>query len=179
MFEAKESPIAASLGLNSHSDEMAKAALAFYIQTRSEQITGLDSLMSNIRRDAIALGFNPEDEAATIKTKIVTVNNPVVEFEGFRLDTSRSILFTPSGKKLDRLPASESLVSYLLISEGGKVVLRSRLNEELNGLDTKSSNLVDVFIYRLRDRIGLPDSDRIRSVRGKGYLLAPRNFGSI
>ena len=62
------------------------------------------------------------------------------------------------------------LLAYLM-HHSGRVVSRTELVEHLYDQDfDRDSNTIEVFIGRLRKKIG---SDRIETVRGLGYRLAP------
>ena len=71
---------------------------------------------------------------------------------------------------LVRLTAQEyRLLSYLLHHKG-KIVSRTELTEHIYDQDfDRDSNIIEVFIGRLRKKLG---SDLIRTVRGLGYSLA-------
>ena len=70
-----------------------------------------------------------------------------------------------------KLTAQEyKLLSYLLHHKG-KVVSRTELIEHIYDQDfDRDSNTIEVFVGRLRKKIG---ADRIETVRGLGYRLTP------
>ena len=63
-----------------------------------------------------------------------------------------------------------SLISYLFQNQN-KVITRTELIEHLyDETFDKDSNLIDVFISRLRKKLG-KDGELIQTVRGRGYML--------
>ena len=67
------------------------------------------------------------------------------------------------------LSAREFAVLHLLMRHAGQVLTRAQLEEQLYEWGQEvESNTVEVFIHHLRKKVG---ADRIRTVRGVGYLL--------
>ena len=72
------------------------------------------------------------------------------------------------GRPLE-LPRREFALLRVLVEHGGRIVSRDRLQQSLYGWDEDvSSNTLDVHVHHLRRKLG---SERIRTVRGLGYLL--------
>jgi two-component system OmpR family response regulator len=78
------------------------------------------------------------------------------------------------GKPVE-LTAKEFQLLELLMSSPGKVMSRTRiLNKVWNYDSDPLTNVVDVYIRRLRTKLGLdPDRGLIRTLRGYGYKLDP------
>jgi two-component system OmpR family response regulator len=86
-----------------------------------------------------------------------------------RLDVTGRRLFC-NGQPVE-LSAREFAVLELLLLREGRVVTKQQIAEHLYGWEeTSSSNVVDVFIYRLRRKLE-PSGVDIRTVRGMGYLI--------
>ena len=67
--------------------------------------------------------------------------------------------------------AALGLLLHYLMMHQGRVISRTELVEHLYDQDfDRDSNTIEVFIGRLRKKIG---PDRIETVRGLGYRLAP------
>ena len=79
---------------------------------------------------------------------------------------------TRKGKKINLTP-SEFRVLKLLLENYGHVLSRLAIEEEIWGLNLeKETNIVDVYINRLRKKIDVPfNSSLIHTVRGFGYKL--------
>ncbi|HEY4213991.1 MAG TPA: response regulator transcription factor [Steroidobacteraceae bacterium] len=77
--------------------------------------------------------------------------------------------------RLIELTAKEFQLLDLLMSSPGKVMSRTRiLNKVWNHDSDPLTNVVDVYIRRLRTKLGLdPDRGLIRTLRGYGYKLDP------
>ncbi len=74
------------------------------------------------------------------------------------------------GNKIDISPR-EYAVLHLLLSNTGKVMSRSRLEEGLYSWDGEvESNAIEVYIHHLRKKLG---ADLIRTIRGVGYIIDP------
>ena len=68
------------------------------------------------------------------------------------------------------LTAREYVLLELLLEHRGRVLTRTRISERVWERDhDPASNLIDVYVHRLRRKI--PGGPRIRSVRGEGYIL--------
>ncbi|HXV00836.1 MAG TPA: response regulator transcription factor [Caulobacteraceae bacterium] len=68
-----------------------------------------------------------------------------------------------------RLTSLEYRMLHYLIMHGGRVISRTELVEHLYDQDfDRDSNTIEVFIGRLRKKIG---ADRVETVRGLGYRL--------
>lgn len=78
------------------------------------------------------------------------------------------------GRAID-LTMKEFQLLELLMSSPGKVMSRTRiLNKVWNYDSDPLTNVVDVYIRRLRTKLGCdPDHGLIRTVRGYGYKLEP------
>jgi two-component system OmpR family response regulator/two-component system response regulator QseB len=64
----------------------------------------------------------------------------------------------------------EFSVLRALLDDPGKVVTKRQLEQRLYGwTEEVESNAVDVFVHRLRKKIG---ADSIRTVRGVGFRMA-------
>lgn len=71
------------------------------------------------------------------------------------------------------LSSREYSLLQVLMENAGKVMSRSRLEEVLYGwAEEVASNAVEVHIHHLRRKLG---NDRIRTVRGLGYMLEKRS----
>ena len=86
-----------------------------------------------------------------------------------RLDP-RAARASVNGEPL-RLTSLEYRLLHYLMMHQGRVISRTELVEHLYDQDfDRDSNTIEVFVGRLRKKIG---PDRIETVRGLGYRLAP------
>src|SRR5690606_12554131 len=94
--------------------------------------------------------------------------SPELACGDLRLDT-RTGRVSLAGQPV-RLTAQEyRLLSYLMHHKG-RIVSRTELTEHIYDQDfDRDSNIIEVFIGRLRKKVG---SERIRTVRGLGYSLS-------
>ncbi len=95
-----------------------------------------------------------------------------MENETVLLEIDRTRNELQVGRERIDLTEKETQVLSLLLEHPGKVVTRQRLTEEIwtaEGVITDRS--LDVYISRLRKKIGALDHARIVTVRGKGYAL--------
>ena len=84
------------------------------------------------------------------------------------LDEERQTVTTPDGQA-HRLTGTEfRLLRYMLL-HSGKVLSKTQLTEHIYNMDSdKDSNVIEVYIRRLRQLLG---SDRIQTLRGQGYVF--------
>jgi len=74
------------------------------------------------------------------------------------------------GTAIDISPR-EYAVLHLLLSNSGKVMSRSRLEEGLYSWDGEvESNAIEVYVHHLRKKLG---AELIRTIRGVGYIIDP------
>ena len=84
--------------------------------------------------------------------------------------TTRSNRVSIDGNPIKLTSHEYRLLSYLLHHQG-RVISRTELVEHLYDQDfDRDSNTIEVFIGRVRKKVG---SDRIETVRGLGYRLTP------
>ena len=78
-----------------------------------------------------------------------------------------------SGRRIDLTPREFAILEYL-VRNVGRPVSRTALMEEVwNVPFDPSSNIVDVYMKYLRDKIDLRGEDKlIRTIRGVGYVLS-------
>ncbi len=90
-------------------------------------------------------------------------------WDGFELDRARRSA-TLRGKPLPLTPREYDLLS-VLVKAAGAVVSRADLLAQVWGMDEDpGSNLVEVHLSRLRDKLGA-DARMVDTVRGAGYRL--------
>ena len=76
---------------------------------------------------------------------------------------------TLAGKSIE-LSAREFALLHALMRSAGRVLSKAQLEEHLYAWgDEVESNTVEVYVHHLRKKIG---SDRIRTLRGVGYLMS-------
>jgi two-component system OmpR family response regulator/two-component system response regulator QseB len=92
---------------------------------------------------------------------------PTIEYKGIDLDpASHQVTF--NNRKVELSQKEFEILSFLM-SNIGKVVSRSRLEESLYSWDSDvESNTVEVHIHYLRKKL---DPALIRTVRGVGYII--------
>lgn len=77
-----------------------------------------------------------------------------------------------AGRSIE-LTAKELALLEFLMSQSGRVVSRARILSNVWGVsEDPLTNVVDVFIRRLRRKLDDPDARLIATVRGYGYRLA-------
>ena len=87
---------------------------------------------------------------------------------------SRSHRVMCRGELVSLTKREYALLEYL-VRRAGEIVGRADISEHVwDGSSDPMSNVIDVFIQRLRRKIDLPGQDSvIQTRRGEGYLLAP------
>ncbi len=87
---------------------------------------------------------------------------------GLRLDESHQQVILAEGKVVDLTGTEFRLLRYFMLHPG-QILSKSRLTEHVYDQDfDRDSNLIEVYIRRLRERIG---KHRIETRRGQGYLF--------
>ena len=134
--------------------------------TWSEKVAGIDAGAD----DYLAKPFSMEELLARIRALIRRAKGHAsaeLACGGVVLDTRRGRV-TVDGKPVDLTAYEYRVLSYLMHRKG-QVVTRTELTEHVYAQDfDRDSNTVEVFIGRLRRKLGV---DVIKTVRGLGYRL--------
>ena len=96
-------------------------------------------------------------------------------FDGYVLDTQSHSLFGPQGSAIT-LTSGEFALLQVLVEHANKVLSRDQLMTHVHGRDAGPyDRSIDVQIGRLRRKIERDPArpQRIKSVRGAGYLFSP------
>lgn len=91
-----------------------------------------------------------------------------IESGGIRLDEERQVVVDDQGEEIVLTGTEFRLLRYFMLNPD-KPLSKTRLIEHVYEQDfDRDSNLIEVYVRRLRDKIG---KDRIRTQRGQGYLF--------
>lgn len=87
---------------------------------------------------------------------------------GLRLDEDQQQVILADGERVELTGTEFRLLRYFMLHPG-EILSKTRLTEHLYEQDfDRDSNLIEVYIRRLRERIG---KERIETRRGQGYLF--------
>ena len=132
----------------------------------SDKVAGIDAGAD----DYVAKPFHMEEVLARVRALVRRAAGHAsneLTCGAVRLDV-RAGRVTVDGKSIKLTSHEFRLLSYLLHHQG-KVISRTELTEHLYDQDfDRDSNTVEVFVGRLRKKIG---SDMIETIRGLGYRL--------
>jgi heavy metal response regulator len=138
--------------------------------TVTDKISGLDSGAD----DYLTKPFSFEELLARIRALLRRdswVKTSTIEIGDLVIDmTTREV--KRGGKVILLSPKEYALLEYMAINKN-KVLSRTSLTEHLYDYDFDlDSNVIDVFIHRLRNKIDRGfDKKLIHTVRGAGYIL--------
>lgn len=92
----------------------------------------------------------------------------MLEVGGLKLDSERQRVLLADGSECELTGTEYRLLRYFMLHPG-VVLSKSRLTEHVydDGFE-RGSNLIEVYVSRLRERIG---SQRISTRRGQGYVF--------
>ena len=136
--------------------------------TPRERRAGLLGQLRGARDDYLLRPFAVDELAARIRLRLQlgsTVENTVLRQGELMVDTDAGEV-TVDGQLVSLSPTEFSLLMALLAAPG-QVVRPDRLARDVWS-EPASANLVQVYISYLRRKIG---PERIRTVRGEGYVL--------
>ncbi len=95
----------------------------------------------------------------------------VTEASGVTIDPERR-LASRDGKPLDLTAKEFDLLAYL-VGNAGRVISRDEILESVWGAQRSTdSNVIEVFVCHLRNKIGDADNRIIQTIRGVGYFFA-------
>ena len=122
--------------------------------------------------DYLTKPFHTEELLARLRALVRRAaghSAPSLSCGALRLDP-RAARASVDGEPVRLTSLEYRLLHYLMLHQG-RVISRTELVEHLYDQDfDRDSNTIEVFIGRLRKKIG---PDRIETVRGLGYRLAP------
>ena len=131
-----------------------------------EKVAGIDAGAD----DYLAKPFHTEELLARLRALVRRSHglaSPLLQQGDITLDT-RTGTVTLNGAKVSLTAHEYRLLAYLM-HRAGQVVSRTELTEHLYAQDfDRDSNTVEVFVARLRRKLG---ADLIETVRGMGYKL--------
>jgi two-component system, OmpR family, response regulator len=134
----------------------------------SEKVAGFDAGAD----DYLTKPFHTEELLARLRALVRRAAGhaqPALACGALRLDP-KAARASVDGEPL-RLTSLEYRLLHYLILHQGRVISRTELVEHLYDQDfDRDSNTIEVFVGRLRKKIG---PDRIETVRGLGYRLLP------
>lgn len=98
---------------------------------------------------------------------------PVAQYKAASIEidpASRSVLV--DGKEVNFTAKEYDLLEYM-VTNAGRVISRDEILEEVwGGQASTDSNVIEVFVSHLRNKIGDDDNTIIRTIRGVGYFFA-------
>lgn len=122
--------------------------------------------------DYLTKPFELDELVARVRTAIrrsANAPNPYVEIGEIKLNTATRTAYV--GSQMVILTAREYAMMEILALHKDEVVTREYLYERLfDERDESVSNMLDVYIYKLRQKFG---KDHIQTRRGMGYQLVP------
>lgn len=151
-------------------DELRRVApqLPVIVLTSREQREQTVSLLRGTLDDYLTTPFPVEELVSRLRLRVsdqLTLDRTVLRAGLVTVDTALGLVSVAG--RLVTLSPTEYALLVALASRPGEPVSQDRLTTEVWG-QRKSSNLVEVYIGYLRRKLG---ADRIRTVRGAGYVL--------
>jgi DNA-binding response OmpR family regulator len=91
-----------------------------------------------------------------------------LQISGFVLDEERQQVRLPNDDMLSLTGTEFRLLRYFMLNPG-RILSKTRLTEHVYEQDfDRDSNLIEVYVRRLRDKLG---KERIQTKRGQGYIF--------
>ena len=107
----------------------------------------------------------------TLKSSSTSPSQSPYEASGVRIDPERR-LASLGGEVLDLTAKEFDLLSYL-VSNAGRVISRDEILGSVWGAQhSTDSNVIEVFVCHLRNKIGDRENRVIQTIRGVGYFFA-------
>lgn len=108
---------------------------------------------------------------ALLKRTSSSAASSQVEASGVSIDADRRVA-THHGAELDLTAKEFDLLAYL-VANAGRVISRDEIMEAVWGAKRSTdSNVIEVFVCHIRNKIGDHDNRIIQTIRGVGYFFA-------
>ncbi|HEY9198981.1 MAG TPA: response regulator transcription factor [Gammaproteobacteria bacterium] len=124
--------------------------------------------------DYLGKPFHVEELVARLNALIRRasgVARPELEGSGLVLDDSRQSVRTPGGEEIGLTGTEFRLLRYFMLHPGA-ILSKSQLAEHVYDYDSdKDSNVIEVYVRRLRQKLG---DDLIETRRGQGYVFGAK-----
>ncbi len=159
--------------------EVCKTLRASEIQTPIIMLTAKDSIEDKIKgldlgaNDYLAKPFSFSELLARIRVQLRTKNSfdTILKVDDLELD-----LLSKTAKRANNtipLTSKEFSILEFLIKNKNQVLSETVIMDSLSNLDdTNMSNVINVYIYRLRNKIDKPyEKKLIKTVRGMGFKI--------
>lgn len=125
--------------------------------------------------DYIAKPFHIEELLARMQAVIrrsVAKEGVLLSADGIVLDEDHQAIQLASGETLQLTGTEFKLLRYFMLNPG-KVLSKARLAEHIYEYDDdRDSNVIEVYVNRLRQKLG---KRLIRTMRGQGYIFSNTN----
>ncbi len=159
---------------------LCKELRASNIQTPIIMLTAKDTTEDKIKgldigaNDYLAKPFSFSELLARIRVQLRPKSNfsTVLSIDNLELDLLKKT--AKRDNNLIVLTAKEFALLEFLIKNKNQVLSESVISDSLNNMDDENmSNLVNVYIYRLRNKIDKPyDKKLIHTIRGLGFKIS-------
>jgi DNA-binding response OmpR family regulator len=120
--------------------------------------------------DYVVQPVDPREVGARVRAlerRSGVIRRAMRAYGGIVLD-EREMIVTVDGKRLDLTPRELRLLGYLLRHAGQTVTRAEIIADVWANLRQVGSNIVDVYIRRLRAKLG-EAGDQVKTIRGVGY----------
>lgn len=136
-------------------------------------LSGFDSGADDYLRKPFEMPELLSRVRALLKRSSMTAERPkiITEASGIRVDAERRQAFLGE-KPLDLTAKEFDLLAYL-VGNAGRVISRDEILKSVwSGQHGGDSNVIEVFVCHLRNKIGDRDNRVIQTIRGVGYFFA-------
>lgn len=127
-----------------------------------------------IGEDYMVKPFDPRELLLRIKNKLIASYGVSKQIQHLSIDATRMYVVNNQNNKEVEFTAIERKIFFYLFKNANHILSKEQFMEYLWQLEDRNPNLINVYIKKVRNKIGDADGLIIQNVYGEGYRMNTR-----